>query len=119
MCGVDEALSRKRAVVAPRTCSRERRRTRRDSSERRQLIEFSEKPAMKYEVKFERIGRNHAVEPLTVTVDGEADLCRRIRAHARPHLRSRDFDVCVDLDAGSGFIACGMHSGGNFTVRQV
>ncbi len=68
-----------------------------------------------YLVEFERVGRNHQVQPLTATVEGEADLARKIRAHVRPHLRSRDFDVMLDADAGAGWLACGMHSGGNFT----
>lgn len=71
-----------------------------------------------YQVEFKRVGRNHHVAPITVAVEGEADLCRRIRAHVRPHLRSRDFDVMLDLEAGTGWLACGMHSGGRFTVRS-
>lgn len=70
-----------------------------------------------YKVTFDRIGRNRAVAPLVAAVEGEADLCRKIRAHARPHLRSRDFDVFADVEKGTGFIACGMHMGGQFTIR--
>ena len=72
--------------------------------------------AGRYEIKFDRIGRNHEVAPLVAVVEGEADLCRRIRAHARPHLRSRDFDVCVNEYGDGGFLACGMHDGGRFTI---
>lgn len=69
-----------------------------------------------YLITFERIGRNRSVSPLNVTVEGEADLARRIRAHARPHLRSRDFDVMIDGTAG--WIACGMHVGGEFSISR-
>ena len=69
-----------------------------------------------YLVEFERIGRNHAVAPITVTVEGEAALAREIRLVARDHLRSRDFDVMIDAEAGAGWIACGMRSGGNFSI---
>lgn len=70
----------------------------------------------RYLVEFERIGRNHAVPPITVDAEGEADLARHIRAHARPHLRSADFDVMISADDMAGWIACGMHSGGNFSI---
>jgi len=72
-----------------------------------------------YLVEFQRIGRTHTVPPSTLTVVGEADLCRQIRAIARPFLRSRDFDVCVDTETGKGFLACGMHNGGEFTVSEI
>jgi hypothetical protein len=71
----------------------------------------------RYHITFERIGRNHSVAPLDAEVAGAADLCRAIRAHARPHLRSRDFDVMLDEDSNRGWLACGMHSGGNFTYH--
>lgn len=72
----------------------------------------------KYIIEFERIGRNTSVPPVTIDAAGEADLTRQIRAAARPHLRSRDFDVMLDLDAGAGWFACGMHSGGNFSITE-
>lgn len=68
-----------------------------------------------YVITFERIGRNRAVAPLTAKVEGEADLCRAIRTHARPHLRSADFDIMLDEESNSGWLACGMHNGGDFT----
>lgn len=74
---------------------------------------------MRHRIEFERIGRNRNVEPLHVLALGEADLCRAIRAHARPHLRSRDFDVMLSDDGASGWIACGMHSGGEFTIQAI
>lgn len=74
---------------------------------------------MRYRIEFERIGRNHAVEPLHVLALGEADLCRAIREHARPHLRSRDFDVMLDEDTHRGWLACGMLNGGDFTIHPL
>lgn len=71
-----------------------------------------------YTITFERIGRNRTVAPLTAKVAGEADLCRAIRAHARPHLRSADFDVILDEESNRGWLACGMHSGGDFTYTE-
>lgn len=69
-----------------------------------------------YQVTFERIGRNRGVAPLQLVVDGEADMARKVRAYARPHLRSRDFDVCIDAETMTGFFACGMHDGGKFSI---
>lgn len=69
-----------------------------------------------YQITFDRIGRNRDVAPFNVFVDGESDMARKIRAHARPHIRSRDFDVCIDAEEMTGFIACGMHSGGSFSI---
>lgn len=71
-----------------------------------------------YTVTFERIGRNRNIAPLAVAVATDLELCAEIERYARPHLRSRDFDAVVDLDKGKGFIACGMHSGGDFTVSK-
>ncbi len=70
-----------------------------------------------YRVTFDRIGRNHDVAPLIAKARDAAELADRIYKHARPHLRSQDVDVFVELDAGKGFIACGMHTGGNFTFH--
>lgn len=72
----------------------------------------------RYLIEFERVGRNRNVAAIFVAVNGEAELARQIREHVRPHLRSRDFDVMLDMDAGAGWIACGMHSGGNFSITQ-
>ena len=74
---------------------------------------------MRYLIEFERIGRSRSVPPVTIDADGEADLARKIREVARPHLRSRDFDVLLDMAAGAGWFACGMHSGGGFSVTRI
>lgn len=78
------------------------------------------KPMPEYRVTFERIGRNRGIVPLvTRAADGD-QLAEKIHGYARPHLRSRDYDVCVDLANRCGFIVCGMvHSGGNFTIKQL
>jgi len=74
---------------------------------------------VRYRIEFARIGRNRSIEPLHVLALGEAELCRAIREHARPHLRSRDFDVMLDEDTHRGWLACGMHNGGDFTVHPI
>lgn len=73
----------------------------------------------RYKIEFERIGRNKSVAAIEVCALGEADLARQIRTAARPHLRSADFDVMLDMDAGAGRFACGTHSGGNFSVTRL
>jgi hypothetical protein len=71
---------------------------------------------MQYTVCFNRIGRNHNVPALHVNTNSEADLARKIRNYARPHLRSKDFDVMIDMASMNGFFACGMHDGGTFVI---
>ena len=55
-------------------------------------------PPVELVVTFERIGRDHDVPPLTVTWTDVHELAAAIHAHARPHLRSRQFQVDVYLD---------------------
>lgn len=69
-----------------------------------------------YHVTFERIGRNRSVKPLTVSRDNELGLLESISRYARPHLRSRDYEVVLEPCRTRGYIACGMHLGGNFEV---
>lgn len=69
-----------------------------------------------YRVTFERIGRNHSVAPMVAKVTDADQLAEYIHKHARPHLRSRDYAVHVNLAEGDGFISCGMHSGGEFKI---
>ena len=71
-----------------------------------------------YTVKFERIGRNHSIAPLVTDAVDLNDLAEKIHSYARPHLRSRDYGIelnCVDGE-GEGFIYCGFHSGGDFSI---
>ena len=70
----------------------------------------------RYTVTFERIGRNKSVPPLNVKAADADHLARFILKYAREHLRSRNVEVIVG-DDGKGFIACGFHSGGDFTVE--
>ena len=72
-----------------------------------------------YCVTFERIGRNHNVAALGVDVANADELAEEIHKYARPHLRSADYEVCVDLETGEGSIICGMHCGGQFTIEAI
>ena len=71
-----------------------------------------------YRITFDRIGRNRNVAPMIVKAGDAEQLATYIHKHARPHLRSRDYDVFVDIDKGAGFIACGMHTGGEFKIAE-
>jgi hypothetical protein len=73
---------------------------------------------IKYRIEFERIGRNRDVEPLAVKATNHDDLVEQVYWYARPHLGSRDVDVYVDLEKGTGGILCGFNSGGRFTVTE-
>jgi hypothetical protein len=73
----------------------------------------------RYRVEFTRIGRSHAVPPLTTDADDPGDLAVKIHRYARPFLASRDVEVAVDLTDGTGDIFCGLQSGGKFTVTEV
>lgn len=81
-----------------------------------------------FAVTFDRIGRRHDVPPLVTTVDVEPGpeyvpdrLACAIYDYARPFLRSSNVEVTVNLDGqtgeGNGFISCGFHSGGRFTIE--
>lgn len=70
-----------------------------------------------YRVTFKRIGRNHAVPDLVTKAADADDLAVAVHKYARKHLASRNYNVAVDLGEGTGFIACGMHNGGEFTIR--
>ncbi|MCK9549150.1 hypothetical protein [Aquamicrobium sp.] len=72
-----------------------------------------------YDVTFERIGRNRNVASLGVEAADADELAAEIHKYARPHLRSRDYDVEVDLQKGEGFISCGMHCGGRFKIEVI
>jgi hypothetical protein len=72
-----------------------------------------------YLVAFERVGRNRNVAPLTADVDNGDQLAEIIYRYARPHLLSRDIEVCVDLNAGRGSITVGWNNGGSFTIAGV
>jgi hypothetical protein len=68
-------------------------------------------------ISFDRIGRNHTVEPITVPATLTADdIAEHVYRHARPHLASRNVEVAVDLEHGHGTIFCGFNNGGTFTI---
>lgn len=71
--------------------------------------------------RFDRIGRNHSVEPLILPGtfdDAEWDtLAELIYKYAAPKLVSRDVDVHID-DDHTGVITAGFHSAGTFTLTE-
>lgn len=80
---------------------------------------MSNRTLPRYRVTFERIGRNHSVDPLETKAEDADALADAVHRYARKHLRSRDYDVDLDLDAGKGCIICGMHDGGRFTISTL
>lgn len=74
---------------------------------------------MSYTVNFERVGRNHDVEPLDVAGGDPNYIAKQIHDYVRPKLASGDVEVIVRLDTLDGFIGVGFHSGGNFTLEPV
>lgn len=76
-----------------------------------------------YTVTFERIGRKRGLADLPITVPQRqwartADyLAEKIYTYARPHLASRNFEVVVDLAAGTGYLFTGQPAG-NFTITE-
>lgn len=74
---------------------------------------------MAYRIEFDRIGRNRSVPPLHTSSGDATQIAEAIHKYARKHLRSRDYDVDVDLEKMRGFIACGMHNGGEFRITAV
>jgi hypothetical protein len=45
-------------------------------------------------------------------------LAEQVHDYARPHLRSRDVEVALDLTECKGSIIVGFHSGGSFTIAE-
>jgi hypothetical protein len=77
----------------------------------------------RYRVVFDRIGRTHgsADNPFGFEVDVlNADaLAERAYYFARPHLRSRDVEVVVDLSEMSITIFCGAQVGGRGRIEPL
>jgi hypothetical protein len=71
---------------------------------------------MSYVAKFDRISRNHDIEPLVVGDDGD-DIAEQVYAYAFPRCASRDISVTVDMDKLTGTIFAGMHVAGSFTLE--
>lgn len=71
-----------------------------------------------YLVTFERIGRNRNPAELWATVANPQDLAAQVYRHARPHLGSKDVEVLVNFETGSGVIMCGARVGGSFALAE-
>ena len=74
--------------------------------------------AIRFTCTFQRIGRDRP-GPLTTEATDADDLAEKVYRYARPHLRSRDVEVVVDLAEKRGFILAGFHNAGDFTVEAV
>lgn len=72
-----------------------------------------------YTVTFDRIGRNHNAQPLSVVAGTADDLAAAVYKYARQFLASNDVEVVANLTTLTGSIFCGMQSGGSFTIEKV
>jgi len=76
-----------------------------------------------YRCTFDRIGRHQDVEPLTAAADTADDLAEAIYRYARPKLASREIEVHVDLNPGTGgtgvILIGGFRNGGEITIEEV
>lgn len=73
--------------------------------------------ALAYRVTFDRIGRERNAPDLVATADGPNHLGDLILSHAEPFLRSHAVSVEFEEDMRSGWIFCGMRTGGTFTIE--
>jgi hypothetical protein len=79
----------------------------------------------RYRVTYERVGRhggrNGSTAPGQLTLDAldADDLAEQVARDARRYLASRQVEVTVDLEAGTGQILAGFHNAGTFTVEQL
>lgn len=73
----------------------------------------------RYRMTFERVGRQHDVEPYECEAVTPDDLAEAVWLHVRHLLLSRDSSVAVDMDAMTGRIFAGMHNAGAFTIAEV
>jgi hypothetical protein len=81
-----------------------------------------------YLITFDRIGRNHAPSPITVTVPEDdavaQNIARQVHGHVVSRLMSTAVEVRVELGTapgtgGHGRIYCGIQSGGSFDVEPL
>jgi len=71
-----------------------------------------------YTVTFDRVGRNHQVEPVTFEdVSDPDELAALIYERVKGKLASRGVEVLVNLLNMTGWIAAGFHNAGNFTIE--
>lgn len=68
-----------------------------------------------YTVKFERVGRNHAVPDLTVEAADVDELTEAAYRYAGRFLGSRSYEVVVNLEAMTGSVEYGRF--GRFTIE--
>ena len=71
--------------------------------------------------KFDRIGRNRAVPPLTIAAKDPDEIAKAIYRYARRYVMSRDVEVTVNGDGDTptgGTIFCGCQVGGSFTLEE-
>jgi len=72
----------------------------------------------RYEVTFDRIGRNHAEH--RIEVRGDPDMIAEAVFHyARKFLISQDVQVSVDLEEGTVHVFAGMQTGASGLVRVI
>lgn len=69
-----------------------------------------------YIANFDRVGRNHNVEPFAFAASDADDAAFKVYRYVKPMLASRGVEVSVDLEAMSGQILCGFNNGGTFTL---
>lgn len=83
------------------------------------MTEGPQAAAPAYVVTFDRIGRNHSVEPLQVFGDAN-EIATQIYRYARPKLGSRDVQVWVELpQLRTGIVVGGLRPAGRGTLTPV
>lgn len=71
----------------------------------------------RYRVTFDRVGRNHNVEPIEVGAANPDQLAAEIWLRIRNKLASRDTGVTVDMDNMAGMIHAGVRNAGEFAIE--
>jgi hypothetical protein len=72
-----------------------------------------------YTVTFERIGRNHFVPAQEFKAADADELAELIYRFGQHYLGSREVEVFVDLEQGTGWFSCGGRNGGRFEVAEI
>jgi hypothetical protein len=75
--------------------------------------------AGRYRVTFDRIGRNHAIEPQIIGAADADDMAFKLLKIGRRYMASRYIDVYLDMDQGTGMFLAGFHNGGTFKFELV
>jgi hypothetical protein len=73
-----------------------------------------------YRVTFDRIGRHRSPDAMVLAAADGAALAEQVKARitAQGMIRSGDFEVHADLDAGTGHITVGGRDAGNLTIKH-